>query len=383
MTQQHIGFDSYDSMEGIAAIEPTGPPDRFASWPQAKLVHAVYPGVLVSGTIALASTWLGQHYTAPVMLFALLFGMAFHFLHEEGRCIAGIEFTSRSVLRTGVALLGMRITLGQIVSLGVVPVLTVIAAVATTIAFGVFMSRRLGLTSMFGILSGGSVAICGASAALAIASVLPRDEHVERDTILTVVTVTALSTLAMILYPILATSLGLDHQHAGVFIGGTIHDVAQVVGAGYIISPETGDIATYVKLLRVAMLLPSVFVISMLVSRNGGAAGARAEISRLSHRIRGFGARQFTRRHPASPERFRERRFALVPRRGDRRARHENLFQGAFRRRPASAGSDGRRDHLDPSARVAVSRDDRLRTPPRPSNASAAGTLSSGGRCDA
>jgi uncharacterized integral membrane protein (TIGR00698 family) len=275
LTQQHIGFDSYDSMEGIAAIEPTGPPDRFASWPQAKLVHAVYPGVLVSGTIALASTWLGQHYTAPVMLFALLFGMAFHFLHEEGRCIAGIEFTSRSVLRTGVALLGMRITLGQIVSLGVVPVLTVIAAVATTIAFGVFMSRRLGLTSMFGILSGGSVAICGASAALAIASVLPRDEHVERDTILTVVTVTALSTLAMILYPILATSLGLDHQHAGVFIGGTIHDVAQVVGAGYIISPETGDIATYVKLLRVAMLLPSVFVISMLVSRNGGAAGAR------------------------------------------------------------------------------------------------------------
>ena len=57
----------------------------------------------------------------------------------------------------------------------------------------------------------------------------------------------------MILYPIFATSIGLDHQHAGVFIGGTIHDVAQVVGAGYIISPETGDIATYVKLLRVTM----------------------------------------------------------------------------------------------------------------------------------
>ena len=238
MTQQPIGFNSYDSMEGIAAIEPTAPPHIFKSWPQAKLIHAVYPGVLVAGTIALASTWLGQHYTAPVMLFALLFGMAFHFLHEEGRCIAGIEFTSRSVLRAGVALLGMRITLGQIVSLGVVPVITVIVAVATTIAFGAFLARRLGLTRMFGILSGGSVAICGASAALAIASVLPRDEHIERDTILTVVTVTALSTLAMILYPILATSIGLDHQHAGVFIGGTIHDVAQVVGAGYIISPR-------------------------------------------------------------------------------------------------------------------------------------------------
>jgi uncharacterized integral membrane protein (TIGR00698 family) len=274
--QPLVDFASYDSMEGIIAIEPSAPPPRYAAWPQAKLVHAVYPGVLVAGTIALASTWLGQHYTAPVMLFALLFGMAFHFLHEEGRCVAGIEFSSRTVLRVGVAMLGVRITLGQIASLGVFPVATVIVGVATTIAFGMLLARRLGLSPLFGVLSGGAVAICGASAALAIASVLPRNEDSERDTILTVVTVTALSTLAMILYPIFATSIGLDHKHAGVFIGGTIHDVAQVVGAGYIISPETGDIATYVKLLRVAMLLPAVLAISFLVARKGGGgAGAR------------------------------------------------------------------------------------------------------------
>jgi len=272
-----IGFESYDSMEGIIAIEPSAPPARFEAMPQAKLIHAVYPGVLVAGTIALASTWLAQHYTAPVMLFALLLGMAFHFLHEEGRCVAGIEFSSRSVLRVGVALLGVRITLGQIASLGVLPVATVIVGVASTIFFGLLLARRLGLSPMFGVLSGGAVAICGASAALAIASVLPRDENSERDTILTVVSVTALSTLAMILYPIFVTSIGLDHTHAGIFIGGTIHDVAQVVGAGYIISPETGDIATYVKLLRVAMLLPAVLVISFIAAHNGGAAanGAR------------------------------------------------------------------------------------------------------------
>lgn len=275
MTDAPINYESYDSMEGIAALEPTGPSARFRSWPYAKLVHAVYPGVLAAGTIALASTWLAQHYTAPVMLFALLFGMAFHFLHEGGRCVAGIEFTSRSVLRLGVALLGVRITLAQIASLGIAPVLTVVVGVTTTILFGMLLARRLGLPSLFGVLSGGAVAICGASAALAIASVLPRDPELERDTILTVVTVTALSTLAMILYPIFATSIGLDHAHAGVFIGGTIHDVAQVVGAGYMISPETGDIATYVKLLRVAMLLPTVFVISVLVTRIGGVAGGR------------------------------------------------------------------------------------------------------------
>jgi uncharacterized integral membrane protein (TIGR00698 family) len=282
LTLPQTDLGSLDSMEGLIAIDPGQPPQRLASWPQAKLIHAVYPGVLVAGTIALASTWLAQHYTAPVMLFALLFGMAFHFLHEEGRCVAGIEFTSRSVLRVGVGLLGVRITLGQIASLGAWPVATVIIGVATTIAFGLLLARRLGLKPMFGVLSGGAVAICGASAALAIASVLPHSETRERDTILTVVSVvsvTALSTLAMILYPVFATSIGLDHRQAGIFIGGTIHDVAQVVGAGYTISNETGDIATYVKLLRVAMLLPAVFAISFLIAQSGGhGEGARAAL---------------------------------------------------------------------------------------------------------
>jgi uncharacterized integral membrane protein (TIGR00698 family) len=273
-----IGFESYDSMEGLIALDRSEQPGRFGSWPGANLLHAVYPGLLVAGTIALASTWLAQHYTAPVMLFALLFGMAFHFLHEEGRCVGGIEFASRSVLRLGVGLLGVRITLSQIASLGSWPVATVIVGVATTILLGFLLARRLGLSSVFGVLSGGAVAICGASAALAIASVLPRSDTRERDTILTVVTVTALSTIAMIVYPIFATSIGLDHRQAGVFIGGTIHGVAQVVGAGYTISNETGDIATYVKLLRVAMLLPAVFAISFFYARSGKGENARATL---------------------------------------------------------------------------------------------------------
>jgi uncharacterized integral membrane protein (TIGR00698 family) len=128
---------------------------------------------------------------------------------------------------------------------------------------------------MFGILTGGAVAICGASAALAIASVLPRHAESERDTILTVVAVTALSTLAMIFYPVLVPWLHFDHVHAGLFLGGTIHDVAQVIGAGFMISPETGDVATYVKLLRVAMLLPVVSVIAWTTARSEGAGTTR------------------------------------------------------------------------------------------------------------
>lgn len=260
---------SLDSMEGIAQAEPTPMPLFLRYVPQGALLHAVYPGLLVALTIGLASTWLSVRYGAPVMLFALLLGMAFHFLHEEGRCVAGIEFAARNVLRVGVALLGVRITIDQIAGLGMGPVLTVITGVITTILLGWGLARALGLRLSMGVLSGGSVAICGASAALAISSVLPRNSELERDTILTVVAVTSLSTVAMVIYPLIAGTLGFDNIQSGIFIGGTIHDVAQVVGAGYMVSEETGDISTYIKLLRVAMLLPVVLIIALVVSRMG------------------------------------------------------------------------------------------------------------------
>jgi uncharacterized integral membrane protein (TIGR00698 family) len=82
----------------------------------------------------------------------------------------------------------------------------------------------------------------------------------------------------MILYPLFAVAIGFSHEQAGIFLGGTIHDVAQVVGAGYSISPQTGDIATYVKLLRVTMLLPVVFAIALAGRGAGGAAVAKAPV---------------------------------------------------------------------------------------------------------
>ena len=268
-------FQSFEGMEGLPV---TGPVRRRPLSLEA-FARSIYPGVLVALTIALAASWLSQHYNAPVMLFALLFGMTFHFLHEEGRCVAGIEFASKAILRTGVALLGARITVEQIIALGPVPIAMVVAGVTTTLLVGLLLARMLGLSRSFGVLSGGSVGICGASAALAIASVLPKTKESERDVILAVVVVTTLSTIAMILYPMLVTAIGLDHQRAGLFLGGTIHDVAQVVGAGYMISPQTGDVATYVKLLRVAMLLPVVLTIALVLSRGrAGQSGARVPV---------------------------------------------------------------------------------------------------------
>ena len=234
---------------------------------------ALAPGVLTAVTIALAASFLAERYDGPQLLFALLFGMAFNFAADGPRVKVGIDFASKKILRFGVALLGARIGLEQIAALGAAPAAIVVAAVVGTILCGWLLSWLLRRPAADGLLTGGAVAICGASAALAISAVLPQGKDHQRFTLLTVVGVTTLSTVAMVLYPLVAESLGLDARGAAIFLGGSIHDVAQVVGAGFMISPEVGDGATLVKLLRVALLVPVVLVFAQLFRKAGGGDG--------------------------------------------------------------------------------------------------------------
>ncbi|GAB3658103.1 YeiH family protein [Ramlibacter alkalitolerans] len=237
-------------------------------------VRAVSPGLIACAVVGAASAFLSDHYGGPVMLFALLLGMAMNFLSADGACRAGIEFAARQVLRVGIALLGLRITGAQVVALGWEPAALVVGGVAATIAVSVLAARVLGFDARFGLLTGGATAICGASAALALSAALSPHPLKERATLFTVIGVSALSTLAMVLYPVLTGWLGLSDAQAGLFLGATIHDVAQVVGAGYSISTPAGDAATLVKLMRVATLLP-VIVLVALGSRAGAAQGER------------------------------------------------------------------------------------------------------------
>ena len=229
-----------------------------------KFVMNVLPGTLLSGVVAMAATLVSTLHGGPQLLYALFFGVAFHYLSSDPKAKPGIEFCSRNVLRLGVGLLGARITASQIVGLGWTTAAIVVAAVITTLLVGYYFGKRLGLDRAQGVLSGGAVAICGASAALAISSVLPRTKESERFTLMVVVTVKVLSTGAMVVYPLIARALGLPPELAGLFLGGTIHDVAQVVGAGYMIDHPTGDYATIVKLFRVSMLAVVVVAVSAM-----------------------------------------------------------------------------------------------------------------------
>lgn len=245
------------------------------------------PGFAVAVLIAISAQFLSEHYGAPATLMALLLGTSLSFFSESGtRTAPGIHLASRAVLRFGVALLGARVSMDVLGELGLNMLCLIIAALVSTILFTVLAGKIADMDWRSSLLVGGAVAICGASAAVALNAVLPQRENGDRDLTLAIVVITVLSTSAMVLYPMLATELQFNALEAGVFIGGTIHDVAQVVGAGFAVSDETGDIATLVKIIRVSLLAPTIIATSILVTALGAGDGQKAP--RPSRLVPGF-----------------------------------------------------------------------------------------------
>lgn len=224
--------------------------------------------------LGFAATFLSNSYGAPTMLFALLLGMAFNFLGQNKEFLTGLEFSSKSLLKVGVALLGARITFSELTQLGFLPLVAVVVMMFLVIFFGVILGRIFKAESSTGLLTGGAVAICGASATVAIASVLSSRIKNNQIVALTIIGVTSLSTLSMIIYPIIAHHLELTDRQTGFLLGATIHDVAQVVGAGYGVSEEAGNMATIVKLFRVTLLAPIVFLIAVIFREKNNSKAA-------------------------------------------------------------------------------------------------------------
>ncbi|AEG48984.1 Uncharacterized protein family UPF0324 [Sphingobium chlorophenolicum L-1] len=223
------------------------------------------PGLTVVLLGTLAAGFLSDHYGAPLTLMALLLGLALNFLSSDKRLLPGLGFASRTLLRWGIVLLGMRVTAAQIADLGPVALLCAIAIVALTIGSGVLAARWLKLGTNFGLLAGGSVAICGASAAMALATTLGSRRVNDANLSLVLVGISAMSATAMMLYPVAAHMLGLSDMQAGFLLGASIHDVAQALGAGYAYSVGAGQIAAIVKLSRVALLAPILAIITLFL----------------------------------------------------------------------------------------------------------------------
>jgi uncharacterized integral membrane protein (TIGR00698 family) len=237
------------------------------------MAAALAPGIILSALVAaigyIAAPFVAKAVPIPSMVIALVVGIALNPLAARPAVQPGMNFCVKTLLRWAVALLGLRIGLGEIAALGLQTAVLIVISMAATVVSGFVFARWYGRGAGFGALVGVGTAVCGASATLATSTVVPEYKGKAADIAFVVVAVNALATLAMLVYPPLCIVLGFDAQTTGVMLGGTIHDVAQVVGAGYAVSEPAGNTAVIVKLFRVFLLLPVVLGVGWYFTRMG------------------------------------------------------------------------------------------------------------------
>ena len=231
------------------------------------------PGVTVVAVAAGTAAWLAEHYGFPIILLGLLLGLALNFAAREEATHPGLDLASRTCLRWGIVALGFQVTLAQVWALGPWPFAALLAIMGLSFGAGLLGARVSGQSRYAGILAGGATAICGASAALALYGIIGRERLSQAQFALTLVGVSLASALAMSLYPVIASELGLRDAQAGFLIGASIHDVAQAIGGAFSFSDAAGSEATIIKLSRVALLGPVLILVSLWI---GGEAGQGA-----------------------------------------------------------------------------------------------------------
>lgn len=237
--------------------------------------------ILLPGIAAIA-LWLSSidsiaQFGLSALPLAILLGMVWG--HFDQRTLTASDttvtrFCQQRLLRTGIILFGFSLSLEQIIAVGwqalLLDALIIIGifSVGTWIGVRVFKLHR-----DVAILTSAGSAICGAAAVLATESVLkPQQQHVT----VAIATVVLFGTLAMFLYPLIYQFAGMSEQGFGIYIGSTVHEVAQAVAAGGAIGGETLQTAVVVKLIRVMMLAPFILMLSMYLTRtDSDEAGSR------------------------------------------------------------------------------------------------------------
>lgn len=222
-------------------------------------------------TLAGTAAALGVGHLVPTlnpMLVAIVLGAALgNTVRLPARATAGLAFSSRTLLRVGIALLGLQLLLGDITALGWQVVALVVVIVVLGIAGTMALGGALGLGWTQRLLIACGFSICGAAAVAAVDSVSDTDE----EEVLTAITLVVIfGTLMIVAVPVLSGALGLSDTAAGMWAGGSIHEVAQVIAAGGAIGGGALAVATVVKLARVLLLAPVVTVISLHRRRTTG-----------------------------------------------------------------------------------------------------------------
>lgn len=245
-----------------------------------KNAATVIPGILIAGAITLLS-FLVEIYLdvlfktqfniekCPVSIFllAIILGtVATNTIKLPESFTLGIKFCVSSLLKFGIMLLGIRLSISYMVNVGMASVIVIIACIISGIGVSYIFSRLFGIPSRLGTLIGAGTSICGISAIVATSPAIGAKEE-ETSYAISIITVFGL--FATITYPyLLELASGFNTKQAGIFIGTAIHDTAQVIGAAYaydqLWSKEASAIAVTTKLVRNSFLIIVVPVSSIL-----------------------------------------------------------------------------------------------------------------------
>lgn len=249
-------------------------------------IKALLPGLAVLAAIAAAAALIGGMATLGrlgigVLTVAIVLGMvAGNLVPQRWSALAapGAAFSQRTLLRLGVGLYGLRLTAQQIGAVGLRGVLIDLLVIASTLGLALWAGMRwFKLDRDTALLVGTGSAICGAAAVMAAEPVIKAPPH---KVAIAVATVTVFGSMAIVVYPLLFPLLGLDPAQFGVYIGSTVHEVAQVVAAGKAVSAATADQAVVVKLIRVALLAPVMLLLARLIAPQAGAGAVTAQAPR-------------------------------------------------------------------------------------------------------
>ena len=199
------------------------------------------------------------------LIIAMVLGIvAGNFLKLPSILSYGIQSSYKKSLQIAIILLGFKLSLAQVTEIGFKSLLLIFILTTTTILFSLWMGRKLGLNFSLSMLIAVGSSICGASA---IAAVSPVIKTKDRDLMFGVATITIFGTLSMFLFPIFYKLLHLNDLFYAVWVGSSIHEVAQVVAAGFAAGEETGKLATLVKLARVLLIIPIVILLGLIQTK--------------------------------------------------------------------------------------------------------------------
>ena len=226
-------------------------------------------GFALVAAMTLAAWTIGRATGFPAPILAALAGMGLAFAGVSGSIKTGLCWWAKPGLKIGVALLGAQIAWVELAALGLPVALASGALVMSSLGLGTAIGAMAGLPLVEALIAASAVSICGASAAMAASSALPESEANRRTTALVVVGVNLLSTIAMVAYPLIAAGLDFSPRQVGVFLGLSIHDVAQVVAAGSSVSPAAEASAALAKLSRILWLGPVVIAIGLSMRGRG------------------------------------------------------------------------------------------------------------------